>query len=241
MHSRPPCGRAIYDGGPNGPRTLVYGYQQQLRADLHAKAAAEAPRASWWSACRSAIEAAVRVLLAPFDPGVPIERRPATVISYGRFVERRRYRNELGLLGLQQRILDAVAGHRLLSGTLDELATQLNTAVAPLREALRELRAIGWVAVQPRSDGQLRLCLERRHYAGPIPASGERRQAHGAGWPFYRRVAAGTQAPGASLRPWPPAGPADRPPLDRRSSPSLGRGERAAARHQPHRGAAGAG
>jgi hypothetical protein len=181
MHRRQLCERAAYDGGLDDPRTLVYRYQQQLRADLLVKAAVEVDRVSWWSVCRSAIETAVRGFLAPFDPGGPVERRPATVISYGRFVERRRYRTELGLLSLQQRILDAVVGHRLLSGTLDELATQLKTAVAPLREALRELCALGWVAVQPRPDGQLRLCLERRHYAGPIPASGERRQSYG-GW-----------------------------------------------------------
>jgi hypothetical protein len=182
MYRRQVCERAVYGGGPNDPRTLVYRYQQRLRADLLAKAATEADRPPWRLTCRPAIKDAVGSFLVLFRGGSPDARRPATVIPYSRVVERRQRRDTLGLVGLQQRILDAVAHHRVLSGTLGELAAQLNTGATSLRAALRELGTLGWVAVQIQPDGQLALCLERRHYAGTIPATGERRQSSSAGW-----------------------------------------------------------
>jgi hypothetical protein len=181
MHSRHLCERGIYDGGPNDPRTLVYRYQQRLRADLLAKAADEANRTARWPACLLATRAAVRASVESFQADLPVERCPATVVPYHRVIERRRRRSKLGVIGLQGRVVDLVAGHRVLSGTLEEFAAHLHTAAPPLREALRELCTLGWIAAQTQPDGQLTLCLERRHRAGTIPASGERRRPAGGG------------------------------------------------------------
>jgi hypothetical protein len=110
MHSRHLCERGIYDGGPNDPRTLVYRYQQRLRADLLAKAADEANRTARWPACLLATRAAVRASVESFQADLPVERCPATVVPYHRVIERRRRRSKLGVIGLQGRVLDLVAG-----------------------------------------------------------------------------------------------------------------------------------
>jgi hypothetical protein len=93
-----------------------------------------------------------------------------------------RRRNTPGLIGLQARILETVSGRPVLAGTLYGVAAQLNTGASPLREALRELRATGWVAVHSRHGEQMTVRLERRRYAGGAPASGERRQPYADAW-----------------------------------------------------------
>jgi hypothetical protein len=102
----------------------------------------------------------------PTPPSIPMYRR----------------RNMPGLIVLQARILETVAEQPVLAGTLSGVATQLSTGASPLREALRELRAAGWVAVHPQPADYLTVRMERRRYAGGAPATGERRYPHRDSW-----------------------------------------------------------
>jgi hypothetical protein len=65
MQHRQICDRSVFDGSFDDPRTLVYFYQQKMRGQLLAKAAAEANRRSAWSVCLSQIGDALRWLAAP--------------------------------------------------------------------------------------------------------------------------------------------------------------------------------
>jgi hypothetical protein len=76
MQQRQICDRAVFDGSFDDPRTLVYFYQQKMRGQLLAKAAAEANRRSAWSVCLSQIGDALRWLVAP-----RIARRPAPLAA----------------------------------------------------------------------------------------------------------------------------------------------------------------
>ena len=59
------CERSVFDGSADDPRVLMYRYQQRVRAQLLAKAAAEAARQPFWVACLSPISNAFRALLTP--------------------------------------------------------------------------------------------------------------------------------------------------------------------------------
>jgi hypothetical protein len=72
MQRRQICDRAVFDGGFDDPRTLVYSYQQMMRGQLLAKATAEANRRSGLSICLSQIIRAFRC---------PAAARPAREIS----------------------------------------------------------------------------------------------------------------------------------------------------------------
>ena len=86
------------------------------------------------------------------------------------------------MVSLQGHILDEVAHGVVLLGTLHELADQLGSSVQPLCEALRELRAVGWVAVYLTPDGRLSVRLERRRHTAWEPVPRERRQPRPAAW-----------------------------------------------------------
>lgn len=49
MRERQICERSVFDGSVDDPRTLVYLYQQRVRAQLMAKAAVEAKREAWFT------------------------------------------------------------------------------------------------------------------------------------------------------------------------------------------------
>lgn len=54
------CDRSIFDGGMDDPRTLVYWYQQRMRAQLLAKA-----QRPWWSAYLSPLNRIACLLMTP--------------------------------------------------------------------------------------------------------------------------------------------------------------------------------
>lgn len=59
------CERSVFDGSVDDPRVLMHRYQQRVRAQLLAKAAAEAARQPWWVACLSPISSAFHALMTP--------------------------------------------------------------------------------------------------------------------------------------------------------------------------------
>jgi hypothetical protein len=65
MQQRQIRNRAVFDGSFDDPRTLVYFYQQKMRGQLLARAAAEAKRPSAWSVCLSELVNAFRWFTAP--------------------------------------------------------------------------------------------------------------------------------------------------------------------------------
>jgi DNA-binding MarR family transcriptional regulator len=86
-----------------------------------------------------------------------------------------------GLVLAQGRVFEAVAGGLVLSGTAEALARRLGVRTGNLRAAVRELRAIGWIAVRAHPDGRLTVRLERR--ARQVPVAVERRAASRPGEP----------------------------------------------------------
>lgn len=96
-------------------------------------------------------------------------------------MEQSRRHDEAELVSLQGRILDAVAGGMVLLGSLSEVADRVGTSVERLREALHELRDVGWIAVQLQPGGRLVVRLERRVQRGARRLSVERR-SHRDAW-----------------------------------------------------------
>lgn len=83
---------------------------------------------------------------ATVDPSmeqIPHPRDPAVVLAAGR-------------------VLDVVAGGLVLEGTIAEVARQLGAPAGTLRVALRELRRVGWVAVQTTPPDRVTVRPERR-------------------------------------------------------------------------------
>jgi DNA-binding transcriptional regulator PaaX len=89
--------------------------------------------------------------------------------------------DEAELVSLQGRILDAVAGGVVLLGSLSEVADRVGASAEQLREALRELRGVGWIAVQLQPGGRLVVRLERRSQRSPRRIPRERR-SHRDAW-----------------------------------------------------------
>ena len=82
MQQRQICDWAVFDGSFDDPRTLVDFYQQKMRGQLLAKAAAEANRRPAWSVCLSRIGDAFRWLAAPRTArrtALPLAARRATM------------------------------------------------------------------------------------------------------------------------------------------------------------------
>jgi hypothetical protein len=82
------------------------------------------------------------------------------------------------------RILDIVASGHVLEGTLAEVGQQIGTDAEILRVALRELRSVGWVAVQTQPFDRVAVRLERRLPGHQEPIAVERRQRSEDAWPL---------------------------------------------------------
>jgi hypothetical protein len=173
------CRKAVFDGGPDDPRTRVYLYQQRLRAELLGKVA-PAGGQPWWLAAPLVVSRPIRSIMA-------LRRaRYAAQASRG-FAERsflwayHRPRHQLGLVTLQGRLLGAVTAGLVSRGTVFDIAAQLGTGKAALCASVRALRDGGWVAVQLLPDEQMVLRLERRH-AGEVSAPMVDRRVHADAW-----------------------------------------------------------
>jgi hypothetical protein len=112
------------------------------------------------------------------EAGAGVSPSPPAAPSFPMY----RRRSTPGLIVLQARILETVAEQPVLAGTISGVASQLSTGASPLREALRGLRAAGWIAVHPQPAEYLTVRMERRRYAGGAPATGERRAPHQDAW-----------------------------------------------------------
>jgi hypothetical protein len=82
------------------------------------------------------------------------------------------------------RILEAVADGQVFVGTLDRVARQLGVSPQEARAALRELRQVGWVAVQTLPGMHLSVRAERRAFGRQRIITGERRQPDQDAWPL---------------------------------------------------------
>ncbi len=82
------------------------------------------------------------------------------------------------------RIFEAVAAGLVFVGTLDEVARQIGVGAQELRVALRELRAVGWVAAQTQPGARLTVRAERRSFDRQHAVTVERRQADQDAWPL---------------------------------------------------------
>ena len=80
------------------------------------------------------------------------------------------------------RVLDVVAGGLVLDGPIVEVARQLDAPAGALRVALRELRAVGWVAVRTQAPDRVTVRLERRIADQPEPVATDRRRAAEDAW-----------------------------------------------------------
>jgi len=79
---------------------------------------------------------------------------------------------------------DMVADGLALVGTLHQLAQQIGVGPHELRVALRELRTVGWVAVQTQPGARLTVRAERRSFGRQHAVAVERRQADQDAWPL---------------------------------------------------------
>jgi hypothetical protein len=82
----------------------------------------------------------------------------------------------------QGRILEALAGGDVLTGTLERLGRRFELAPDDLRTGLRELVRAGWVVVQTQPFGRLTVRIERRSHLAAPPPTGDRRGPRADAW-----------------------------------------------------------